>query len=116
MVQLTILEPLKLNEGKALKHSVALQYNAVYESSGGTIKVNSNWSVINIHIMHVTCTYITYARIHTPTHTCAHTHIHTHAHTHTHTHTHTYVCTHKYMCMHIKTPTIAILLAIVSYY
>ena len=44
------LEPLNLNEGKALKHSVALQDNVVYESSGGTIKVNSQMHVWMLHV------------------------------------------------------------------
>ena len=70
------LEPLKLNEGKALKHGVALQDNAVYESYGGTIKVNSNWSTINmlhVHTLHM--------HVFTRTHTRTYTHIITYVHT-----------------------------------
>ena len=64
------LEPLNLNEGKDLEHSVVLQDTVVYESNGGTMKVNSQKHVA----MYVTSMY-------------SHMHAHTHACTHAHTHT-----------------------------
>ena len=91
------LEPLNQNEGKALNHNVALQDNVVYESSGGTIKVNSQ-----IHVdMHVRCMLAC---------KCTHMHIYTqpHMHARTHTHTHTYTCarTHARTHTHIHTQII----------
>ena len=49
------LEPLNLNEGKALEHSVVLQDTGVYESNGGTTKVNSQKHVCMLQVCIHTC-------------------------------------------------------------